>query len=214
MKESEINIKSEKIKNKEKRNLNNISSPKSDEEECLGYDSKYKVIKQEEEKTEKEKSSTNSTSSQNENNVNYTSLNYSKNYYQFKYDRKMSSPICYYYDGFDKYLSETNSCLVDFSKSNNYINKETFFNGDFYKNYVENKLRPRSFGNINELNFNQTLNKNTNNSNDINNDNNLNNSINSNFPKLNSPFYFFGNFNYESKNKFIIKYSECISSNK
>ena len=197
MKESEINIKSEKIKNKEKRNLNNISSPKSDEEECLGYDSKYKVLKHEEEKIEKEKSSTNSTSSQNEN----TPLNYSNNYYQLKYDRKLSSPICYYYNGYDKYLSEINSSLVDFSKSNNYINKETFFNSDFYKNNFENKFRPRSFGNINELNFNQTPNNNNNNDNNIN--NNINDSININVPKLNSPFYFYYNFN-ESKNKFLI----------
>ena len=201
MKESEINIKSEKIKNKEKRNLNNISSPKSDEEECLGYDSKYKVLKHEEEKIEKEKSSTNSTSSQNENNVNYTPLNYSDQYYQLKYDRKMSSPIFYYYNGYDKYLSEINSSLVDFSKSNNYINKETFFNSDFYKNNFENKFRPRSFGNINELYFNQTPNNNNNNDNNIN--NNINDSININVPKLNSPFYFYYNFN-ESKNKFLI----------
>jgi hypothetical protein len=113
----------------------------------------------------------------------------------------MSSPICYYYNGYDKYLSEINSSLVDFSKSNNYINKETFFNSDFYKNNFENKFRPRSFGNINELNFNQTPNNNNNNDNNIN--NNINDSININVPKLNSPFYFYYNFN-ESKNKFLI----------
>ncbi len=192
---------------------------KYEDEENLAFDSKYSSkIKQEEEKIEKAKSST-STSSQNDNindninNENLTPISYSKYPYPNIFDRKMSSPICYYYDGSDKYLSEINSSLVDFTKSNNYIEKETYFNNDYFKNYG-NKFRPRSFGNINELNFNQTLNKNTNNSNDINNDNNLNNSINSNFPKLNSPFYFFGNFNYESKNKFIIKYSECISSNK
>ena len=193
---SEIKTNKNEIKN------NIITSIKDDYEECLSFDSKYKTnLKQEEGKTEKEKSSTNSTSSQNENNVNYTPLNYSNNYYQLKYDRKMSSPICYYYNGYDKYLSEINSSLVDFSKSNNYINKETFFNGDFYKNNFENKFRPRSFGNINELNLNQTPNNNNNNDNNIN--NNINDSININVPKLNSPFYFYYNFN-ESKNKFLI----------
>ena len=193
---SEIKTNKNEIKN------NIITSIKDDYEECLSFDSKYKTnLKQEEGKTEKEKSSTNSTSSQNENNVNYTPLNYSNQYYQLKYDRKMSSPICYYYNGYDKYLSEINSSLVDFSKSNNYINKETFFNSDFYKNNFENKFRPRSFGNINELNFNQTPNNNNNNDNNIN--NNINDSININVPKLNSPFYFYYNFN-ESKNKFLI----------
>ena len=191
------------IKTTKKDDKNNITSSIKDyDEECLSFESKYKTkLKHEEEKIEKEKSSTNSTSSQNENNVNYTPLNYSNQYYQLKYDRKMSSPICYYYNGYDKYLSEINSSLVDFSKSNNYINKETFFNSDFYKNNFENKFRPRSFGNINELNFNQTPNNNNNNDNNIN--NNINDSININVPKLNSPFYFYYNFN-ESKNKFLI----------
>ena len=170
---------------------------KYEDEENLAFDSKYSSkIKQEEDKIEKAKSST-STSSQNDNNndnlnnVNLNQLTYSKYPIINKYDRKMSSPICCYYDGSDKYLSVINSSLVDFSKSNNFIDKETFFNNDYYKNY-ENKFRPRSFGNINELNFN-------NNKNDNLKINNLNDISNQNFGKFNYPFYNFSNFNYESK---------------
>ena len=117
----------------------------------------------------------------------------------------MSSPICYYYDGSDKYLSEINSSLVDFSKSNNYIEKETYFNNDYFKNYG-NKFRPRSFGNINELNFNKNEiyknYNNTNNNNDTNNNNTNNNdnpNNNQNFSKYNFPFNNYKKFNYESK---------------
>ena len=164
----------------------------------MSFDSKYKTnLKQEEGKTEKEKSSTNSTSSQNENNnnnINYPLINYSYNSYQNKYDRKMSSPICYYYDGFDKYLSETNSSLIDFSKSHNFINKETYFNGEYFKNN-ENKFRHYSFGNVNELHFNHNQNNKDNNE-------NLNyfNNFNTSFSKFNSSIYCLNNFNYESKN--------------
>ena len=77
---------------------------------------------------------------------------------------KIYSPICYYYDGFDKYLCETNSSLIDFSKSHNFINKEIYFNCDNYKNN-ENKFRHYSFGNVNELHFNHNQNNKDNNEN-------------------------------------------------
>ena len=200
------------VDNNEIENQKNIR--KYEDEENLAFDSKYSSkIKKEEDKIEKAKSST-STSSQNDNNndniinENLTPISYSKYPYLNKFDRKMSSPICYYYDGSDKYLSEINSSLVDFSKSNNYIEKETYFNNDYFKNYG-NKFRPRSFGNINELNFNKnefsknynnTNNNETNNSNN-NNDNykNINNNNNQNIGKFNFPFYNYNNFNYESK---------------
>ena len=176
---------------------------KYEDEENLAFDSKYSSkIKKEEDKIEKAKSST-STSSQNDNNndniinENLTPISYSKYPYLNIFDRKMSSPICNYYDGSDKYLSEINSSLVDFTKSNNYIEKETYFNNDYFKNN-ENKFRPRSFGNINELNFNNN-NKNDNGKND----NNNNNITNQNFGKFNFPYYNYGNFNYESKFNFL-----------
>ena len=184
---------------------------KYEDEENLAFDSKYSSkIKQEEEKIEKAKSST-STSSQNDNindninNEHLTPISYSKYPYPNIFDRKLSSPICYYYDGSDKYLSEINSSLVDFTKSNNYIEKETYFNNDYFKNYV-NKFRPRSFGNINELNFNKNEiyknYNNTNNNNDTNNNNTNNNdnpNNNQNFSKYNFPFNNYKKFNYESK---------------
>ena len=152
------------IENKEKNINFLLKKEKEDEEECLSYNKKYKTeLKKEEEKIEKEKtSSTNSTSSQNENtNLNNNHFNYLKNNFLFKYDRKMSSPILCYYDGFDKYLSETNSSFVDFNNNNNFINKETYFNGDYFKN-CNNRCRNRSFENVNELNFNYFQNKNCN----------------------------------------------------
>ena len=183
---------------------------KYEDEENLAFDSKYSSkIKQEEDKIEKAKSS---TSCQNDNinantiNENLTPISYSKYPYPNIFDRKLSSPICYYYDGSDKYLSEINSSLVDFTKSNNYIEKETYFNNDYFKNYV-NKFRPRSFGNINELNFNKNEiyknYNNTNNNNDTNNNNTNNNdntnNNNQNFSKYNFPFNNYKKFNYESK---------------
>ena len=191
------------IKTTKKNDKNNITSSIKDyDEECLSFESKYKTkLKQEEEKTEKEKSSTNSTSSQNENNnnnINYSSINYFYNSFQNKYDRKMSSPICYYYDGFDKYLCETNSSLIDFSKSHNFINKEIYFNCDNYKNN-ENKFRHYSFGNVNELHFNQIQNNKDNN----NENSNYLNNCNTSFSKYNSSIYYLNNSNYESKINFI-----------
>ena len=196
------------VDNNEIENQKNIR--KYEDEENLAFDSKYSSkIKQEEEKIEKAKSST-STSSQNDNindninNEHLTPISYSKYPYPNIFDRKLSSPICYYYDGSDKYLSEINSSLVDFTKSNNYIEKETYFNNDYFKNYV-NKFRPRSFGNINELNFNKNEiyknYNNTNNNNDTNNNNtnNDNPNNNQNFSKYNFPFNNYKKFNYESK---------------
>ncbi len=150
------------IKKKERKT--NFELEKEDEEECLSYNKQYNaLLKKEEEKIEKTKtSSTNSTTSQNENtNLNNEQLNNLKNNFQFKYDRKKSSPILCYYDGFDKYLSETNSSFVDFNNNNNFINKETYFNGDYFKN-CNNRCRNRSFENVNELNFNYFQNKNCN----------------------------------------------------
>ncbi len=195
------------IKNKEIKTNFSLDKEKEDEEEYLSYTKKYNTeLKKEEEKIEKEKtSSTNSTSSQNENiTLNNNQLNNLKNSFQFKYDRKKSSPILCYYDGFDKYLSETNSSFVDFNNNNNFINKETYFNGDYFKNY-EIKFRNRSFGNVNELNFNYFQNKNTNISNFNNNNSNKNkennnNNNHNNLFQFNSHFPLFSNLgNPESK---------------
>ena len=191
------------IENKEKNINFLLKKEKEDEEECLSYNKKYKTeLKKEEEKIEKEKtSSTNSTSSQNENtNLNNNHFNYLKNNFLFKYDRKMSSPILCYYDGFDKYLSEKNSSYVDFNNNHNFINKETYFNNDYLKNY-DVQFRNRSFGNINELNFNYFQNKNYNISNftNINWDKNNQNDL----LKFHNQFHLFGYLN-NPESKIII----------
>ena len=60
--------------------------------------------------------------------------------------RKMSSPICDYYDGCDKILSETYKGSIDMSNSMNFIKKEDFItsNCNMNNNYFNN--------NYNELN--------------------------------------------------------------
>ena len=191
------------IENKEKNINFLLKKEKEDEEECLSYNKKYKTeLKKEEEKIEKEKTfSSNSTSSQNENiTLNNNQLNNLKNNFLFKYDRKMSSPILCYYDGFDKYLSEKNSSYVDFNNNHNFINKETYFNNDYLKNY-DVQFRNRSFGNINELNFNNFQNKNYNisNFNNINWDKNNQNDL----LKFNNQFHLFGYLN-NPESKIII----------
>ena len=77
--------------------------------------------------------------------------------------RKMSSPICDYYCGFDKILSEMHKGSVDMSNSMNFIKKEDFISSSMCMNN----------NNINDLNyyFSPELNshKNNNNNDEINN---------------------------------------------
>ena len=48
--------------------------------------------------------------------------------------RKISSPICDYYDGCDKVLSEIHKGSIDMSNSMNFIKKEDFIPSNFYMN--------------------------------------------------------------------------------
>ena len=74
--------------------------------------------------------------------------NSSKNYFDFQEKhRKMSSPICCYYDGSDIYLSKTQKTTIDIDKSPNFVRKDSFFNNS-------DKI------NNNNSNFNNDINNN------------------------------------------------------
>lgn len=102
---------------------------------------------------------------------------------QFHNKRKISSPICDYYCGFDKILSETHKGSVDLTNSMNFIKKEDL---------ISNKCMINNPNiNNNDLNYyinseaNYKLNNNNididyNNSNNIINENNIDNMINDN----------------------------------
>ena len=117
----QINLKKNLLKDK-----NKIQELEYDElNNNLGYNSKYQasniILKEKRNySNEKEKSATNSSSNENEN----EKIDCCQNENNL-YNRKMSSPIYLYYEGFDKYLSK-NSGLFEYEKSNNYIEKDLF----------------------------------------------------------------------------------------
>ena len=194
--------------------LNLTTQTKIDnDDEYLGLSPKYQtsIIITEDKRTDslEKKSTTNSSSNDNNTpsrNDNTFFPNYipSYNYYQSYYNRKMSSPIMLYYKGFDKYLSDEIPDLKDYIKSSNYIEKESYYNNQYYayENNSDFKLRTHSIGAINELYFNNKYNiqnEEKSNDNNINNNNIVNNEkiqlktnqINS---KYDFPFYY-NNYN-------------------
>ena len=100
---------------------------------------------------------------------------------QFYKKRKISSPICDYYDGCDKYLSETHKGSIDMTNSMNFIKKEDFFpfgccyinNNNIYNNNNYNII------NNNNNDSNNYINPEVNNHNNINNNNEQNDNNNS-----------------------------------
>ena len=241
--ENQKNLKLNLIPNqKETNEKKNIEYDKikliNNDDDYLGYNSKYQTsdIISEEKRTdsiEKSKSTTNSSSSQNDNNTpprndnkffpNYIPY-FNKSVLNSSNNRKMSSPVYLYYEGFDKYLCEKNPNFTDYTKSNNFIKKEFYF-GNYceypYDYFNEIKLRNNSFGGINELNFNtnknniMSVNANSNNNNNINNEcnndsinlnknnnNNNKNEDNNNDEEMQINHFnlsYYNNYNYESK---------------
>ena len=208
----------------------------NNEDDYLDINSKYQTSNinnnnfENEKRTDsiEKKSTSNSSSSQNENNTpirNGISNNYilNLNYYKNEQiNKKNLSPICIYYEGIDKYLSEQNSDPFDYSKTNNYIEKNIYFNNYFQNEYSivyypydygYERLRTYSFEN-NEFNVNKSLsikkansdiipsNNNVDNSNIENNDKEKKAFSNSNTPsfkkyggKFDIPLYY---YNYDS----------------
>ena len=111
--------------------------------------------------------------------------------------RKYSSPICDYFDGFDKILREKTKGSIDLTNSSNFIRKEDFISSNNYmkKNHIFNNNMPNNliFSDINnninanniyndniikEINFDNNkiiTNDNNNNENNLVIDNNYNN---------------------------------------
>ena len=102
---------------------------------------------------------------------------------QFYNKRKISSPICDYYDGYDKFLSEIHKGSINMNNSMNFIKKEDFI--PFGSCYINNNIT-----NINNINndSNNYINQeviNNNNNNTNNNNNNNNNEQNDNSNNIN-----------------------------
>ena len=80
-----------------------------------------------------------------------------KNYIEYKEkQRKLSSPLCCYYDGSYIYLSKTQKTIIDIDKSSNFIRKDSFFNNCDKINNNKNKDN----NDINNLNILLCQNKN------------------------------------------------------
>ena len=135
--------------------------------------------------------------------------------------RKLSSPLCDYYIGFDKHLSKRFKSTVDLQNSSNYIKKEEFFspeNSINKLNNMNNEKKENKNSNNTEgendtkntkqkcyskkLSFNNNLNNNYNNKLFMNNNNNINN-YNNNY--INNNLYFY-NTNYTQNQIFNINY--------
>ena len=153
-------------------------------------------------------------------------LSYNKGFFDI-YDkqRKMSSPLCDYYSGFDKHLSISFKSTIDLQNSSNYIKKQDFFSSDKSLNKLSiinnEKKEKNAFINLGEKNdakikkqksnskkfsFNNiNLNHNFNNMHFMNINNNINNINNYNNNYMNNNLYFYNN-NYTSNQIFNINY--------
>ena len=220
-----------------------LEESNKNEEDLLGFSSKYKatILKDEELpeinsklKIKDRKISTDSTSnsiSQEYSNLSINSkiinnslkkeffnscieFNETKKKYQER-QRKLSSPLCWYYDDSEQFLSKTQKTYVDIKNSQNFVKKDSFFGGSskmincFNKNKIinknlENKLNLNdNKNNIKEENINK---KNINKKNEKNkklsfNANQINPGMNYNFipqQNINNNFFLFNN-NYQQE---------------
>ena len=92
-------------------------------------------------------------------------------------DQKISSPICYYFEGLDKILRETHKGTVDMTNSKNFIKKEDFICSDslnnnscnniYNDNYFINPEEENNLDNFNNYNNNIIIDEKNDNNNDI-----------------------------------------------
>ena len=71
--------------------------------------------------------------------------------------RKMSSPVCDYLKGYDKYLARMNQ-PVDINNSNNFVKKDDFFNQHI--NYINNNIINKNKNENINININKNIEKN------------------------------------------------------
>ena len=141
---------------KEHKQNNNIN----DIDECLGYKKIYQTkYTPSEEKEEKDSNESNKLSNSSNGHSGITqaesSLGTNTSTYQINKNehipiytstRKMSSPVCSYYNSSHKVLSELlDKNLLDYSKSNNYIEKDTFIKptDNIYYGYIPFNQKPQ-----------------------------------------------------------------------
>ena len=152
-------------------------------------------------------------------------LSYNKGFFDIsEKQRKMSSPLLNYFDGFDKHLSRSFKSTIDLQNSSNYMKKEDFFSSDNSINDFQNvnnekieyKALANSKGKNNEktkrqkynskkLSFNSNINNNFNNNIQFMNNNNISNFNNYNNNYINNNLYFY-NTNYTQNQIFNINY--------
>ena len=226
-------------------NSDNEESIKN-EEYLLGFDSKYKTELYKEEELEKKnkeinndkgepniKISLDSTSisvSQEKNNI--SEINFKRKrdlsrddiydykngiFYFYDKQRKMSSPLCDYLNGSDKYLSKIFNSTVDIKCSQNYVKKTQFFSGEKPVNNLKKNLSNKNKENIKnkignnidneqQRKYNSTVfNLNNINNKQFMNNQNLNNINNYNNNYINNNLYFMNN-NYPPQQIFNINY--------
>ena len=146
---------------------------------------------------------------------------FSKNFIEFqKNQRKMSSPLCYYYYGSEKYLSKTQEAIINLNNSHNFIKKDKFLNNsdkmiNKYNYFINKSLN--DINNNNDLSINllcknenySSMNNNINKNNLQNNNNeNKKNENNNNIKNLscnikNKPYNTIQNINIIQNNKII-----------
>jgi hypothetical protein len=120
------------------------SSESSDDEEKLAFNSKNDTINQ----IYLDKNCLNSLNDNDENcrcekNKNILGIN----------NRKMSSPVFSYFNGFEQYLIKRKEIILDFSKSSNFIKKEDFLKNNLsYGKKINELYRTHSFNGISDLN--------------------------------------------------------------
>lgn len=239
-------------KDKEKNISSDLEESNKNEEDLLAFSSKYKtnIYKEEDNKKSemnlsnvRKRLSGDSTSisqeysnisghnnkkmnaSQKEEQITHRSIGFSdsKKYIEYQEkQRKMSSPLCCYYDGSDIYLSKTQKTTIDIDHSPNFVRKDSFFNNNdnnnLYFNLLfkskrkylssksNNKIEYNKIESNNNdmkrlsLNINQMQFNNMNNFNRIQNNNNIMNN-NFYFPNSNYPQQM-SNINYLNFNNF------------
>ena len=74
--------------------------------------------------------------------------------------RKMSSPLCDYFGGFDKYLSRTLKTTIDLRKSPNFVKKAEFFSGENSINNLNNIEEQKQMNNLLDKNQNKNIHSN------------------------------------------------------
>ena len=226
------------------KNINTESEDSNkNEEDLLAFSSKYKVTLLKEEdfpeinfipKHKDRKISTDSTSnsmSQEYSNLSINSkilnnsikndffnscieFNKTKKKYQER-QRKLSSPLCCYYDGSEQFLSKTQKTFIDIKNSQNFIKKESFFccSSKMVNHFNKNKINKTLVninlnsndkkGDIKERNINKEKksNKNGKNKKFSFNENQINSGMNYNYipqQNFNNNFFLFNN-NYQQE---------------